>query len=153
MLPGLEWRCKEDIRKNIRLPHSSWLVVNDGNVRLCYIVLDQKKARYITLPTRVEAAKFLAQKGIIDDYVIKGESVKFFIKTMCTVVGSKGEPLQSVRMFEIQWSQLKLHITQSDVVRFAVDQEYEEKGKIAGILTDKLIAKVIHLGNNINQAA
>ena len=144
----LKHRCIEAIKHHITLPKKSWCVINDTSIRFSYSV--DKQMKYLVLATPEEAAAYLVQHGNIYSYTVAPGGVRIYRQTFEQTETKDFAPVQKIVMEEIEWKDLHEYISHSDVLKFAAEKEYEEKGAIAGLTGG---GKIIKFCGNYFKAA
>jgi hypothetical protein len=127
-------KCLMDIEAAIQVPDKGFFVRNANSIRLCYSV--DKNIKYINLPTRETAADFLTRHGIIHSYAILKDEVKLYGKTIITIAGPKGVPVQMERLLPVMWEEIQLNAAQ--VQSFAALHELEMKSKTMGLVVNMI---------------
>jgi hypothetical protein len=104
--------CRLDIEATIDVPPSGFFILHPQGARLCY----EKNGRlkYIHLLTPVSLAVVLKKHGIIDCYDPKTGAM--FRKSLLTVVGPKGEPVQNEKLFEVKREDIHLNVSQMQTI-------------------------------------
>lgn len=131
-------KCIMDIEANISIPRKGF-TISDKGIRLCYCINNQFK--YIYIAKGEEAAQFLHRFGIIDSYAIVKDEVKMYQKSLITITGAKGEPIQQVRFIYLPWDDI--NISDAAIQGIAAIHEYEAKGKVMGIVIDMINPKKV----------
>lgn len=127
-------KCIMDIEANISVPKKGFFTKTAQGCRICYSINNQLK--YIYIHAGEETAGFLHKFGIIDSYALVNNQVKMYAKTLITITGPKGEPVQMTRFVPVTLDEINL--TESQVVTIAAIHEYEQKGKVMGIVVNML---------------
>lgn len=128
-------KCLMDIEAGITIPPKGFFIRNAASMRLCYSI--SNKIQYIHLTTQEQAANFLRKHGIIDSYAIINDEVKMYGKTLITITGEKGQPIQMERLLPICWEDI--HLNAAQVQSFAAIHEYEKAGRTIGRIKGKII--------------
>ena len=97
-------KCRIDIEATIDVPPTSFFVVRETAARICYKI--NGKNRYIHLNSPEKFAAFLKKHGVIDRYDDDG---KMYRKSLLTSIGTKGEPVQHTKEFEVKREDILLN--------------------------------------------
>lgn len=135
---GFKLKCLTDIEAAISLPAKGFFVRNATSMRLCYNV--SSKIKYIHLTTPEMAAKFLRKHGIIDSYAMVDGQVKMYSKSLITIAGHKGQPVQMERLVPVAWNDI--HLNAPQVQTFCAVHEFELAGKTMGAVKGKVVSMI-----------
>jgi hypothetical protein len=127
-------KCLMDIEAAIQIPDKGFFVRNENSIRLSYSV--DKQIKYINLPTHEAAADFLTKRGIIHGYAIIKDEVKMYCKTLITIEGPKGQPVQMERLLPVKWEEI--HLNAAQVQSFAALHELEMKSRTMGLVVNMI---------------
>lgn len=126
----------EKLEQAMTLP-KNFFVKNETSIRLCYFI--GREIKYIYLPTVEDVACFLKKHGVITFYSYQDDKVKMYNKSLLTLTGAKGEPIQYERMVEFRWSDIDF--SAANVLHYAACHEMELGGGIMGMVLNKVLGK------------
>lgn len=128
-------KCLSDLRRHISLPGRNWFVLNEVNIRFCYLY-NSNELKYIILPSKEHVAAFMLANEFIKKVVYMGDNVKMYLEEFEQVCQRKSFYQRSV-LKELPWQEISF--TREQVLDFAAQAEFEGVGGITGFCKAKII--------------
>ncbi len=124
-----EFECIIKIEASINVPLTNFFKLDQESLLIRYT--KENEPHCIYLQTQQEAADFLQSVGYIHHWTLQpnGE-VAMFTKTIFTVAGPGGQPVQYERLTPKRWQDITL--TDSDVQKFVARYEFGKASTIMG---------------------
>lgn len=132
----LENLCLPAIKAKITLPKEPVKITED---KILFTYYTEGKMRFFEVQRGEEAGELMLENGFIDSYEGTGKFFTMFQKSMITVTGKGGQPVQMVKHTKLDWFKIKFF--ESDIIHIAARHQYELTSKLMGLIPPKKKAK------------